>query len=102
MALGDSRSVLQVLTQTEPDEVCNLAGQRSVGLSFSQPVEGIDCIARGRLNLLEAIRFTQRSVPFYHAGSSEFFGETAEPANEETPLSDGLRATRRWIEAATP
>jgi GDPmannose 4,6-dehydratase len=38
-ALNDFRSVLQVLKKTQPDEVYNLAGQTSVGLSFEQPLE---------------------------------------------------------------
>ena len=39
MALNDFRSVLQSLSMAKPDEVYNLAGQSSVGLSFDQPVE---------------------------------------------------------------
>jgi len=38
MALSDFRSVLQELARFQPDEVYNLAGQSSVGLSFEQPV----------------------------------------------------------------
>ena len=38
MSLTDFRSVLQVLNKMQPDEVYNLAGQSSVGLSFEQPV----------------------------------------------------------------
>lgn len=58
MALNDFRSVLQVLTLLcKPDEIYNLAGQSSVGLSFEQPVETLESIATGTLNLLEAIRF---------------------------------------------
>jgi len=57
MALTDFRSVLQVLTKFQPDEVYNLAGQTSVSLSFGQPVETLESIATGTLNLLEAIRF---------------------------------------------
>ncbi len=57
MALNDFRSVLQVLTKIQPDEIYNLAGQSSVGLSFEQPVETLESIATGTLNLLEAIRF---------------------------------------------
>jgi len=41
MALNDFRSVLQVLIKIEPEEIYNLAGQTSVGLSFAQPVETI-------------------------------------------------------------
>ena len=52
-ALNDFRSVLQVLKKTQPDEVYNLAGQTSVGLSFEQPVETLESIAVGTLNILE-------------------------------------------------
>src|SRR5260370_42282774 len=57
VTLTDFRSVLQVLARFEPDEVYNLAGQTSVGLSFQQPVETLESIATGTLNLLTAIRF---------------------------------------------
>lgn len=87
MALNDFRSVLQVLIKTEPDEIYNLAGQTSVGLSFAQPVETLESIATGTLNLLEAIRFTKAPIRFYNAGSSECFGDTGDsPANELTPF----------------
>ena len=45
-----------------PDEIYNLAGQSSVGLSFEQPVESMDSIAGGTLNLLKAIRFVDRPI----------------------------------------
>ena len=87
VSLNDFRSVLQWLTKVQPDEVYNLAGQTSVGLSFQQPVETLESIAVGTLNLLEAIRFTGRSIRFYNAASSECFGDTgSEPANEKTPF----------------
>jgi GDPmannose 4,6-dehydratase len=87
VSLNDFRSVLQVLTKIEPDEVYNLAGQSSVGLSFEQPVETLESIATGTLNLLEAIRFLGKSIKFYNAGSSECFGDTGgEAANESTPF----------------
>jgi len=87
MALNDFRSVLHTLYQVKPDEIYNLAGQSSVGLSFEQPVETLESISVGTLNLLEAIRFTGRQIKFYNAGSSECFGNTgSEPADEETPF----------------
>jgi GDPmannose 4,6-dehydratase len=88
MAHNDFRSVLQALVKLEPDEVYNLAGQSSVGLSFQQPVETLESIATGTLNLLEAIRFIDKPIRFYNAGSSECFGNTGEhgAANEETPF----------------
>ncbi|MBW4643794.1 MAG: GDP-mannose 4,6-dehydratase [Goleter apudmare HA4340-LM2] len=84
MALNDFRSVLQVLTKIQPDEIYNLAGQSSVGLSFEQPVETLESITTGTLNLLEAIRFLGVPIKFYNAGSSECFGDTGETAATET------------------
>ena len=85
MSLNDFRSVLQVITKFEPVEIYNLAGQTSVGLSFSQPVETMESISAGVLNLLEAVRFTNKKIRLYNAGSGEAFGDTGEePANEET------------------
>jgi len=87
VSLIDFRSVLQALMKIEPDEIYNLAGQSSVGLSFQQPVETLESIAQGTLNLLEAIRFTARPIKLYNASSSECFGDTkAEPADEQTPF----------------
>ncbi|MGD1712749.1 GDP-mannose 4,6-dehydratase [Dapis sp. BLCC M172] len=87
MSLNDFRSVLQILTKYQPDEVYNLAGQSSVGLSFQQPVETLESIATGTLNLLEAIRFTGAKIKLYNASSSECFGDTGgQPATEITPF----------------
>lgn len=87
MALNDFRSVLQVLSHVQPDEIYNLAGQSSVGLSFDQPVETLESISVGTLNLLEAIRFMKRPIRLYNAGSSECFGNTGgQPADENTPF----------------
>jgi GDPmannose 4,6-dehydratase len=84
MAVTDFRSVLQVLLRVRPAEVYNLSGQSSVGLSFDQPVETLESVATGTLNLLEAIRFSELPVRFYNAGSGEVYGDTNEiPATEE-------------------
>jgi GDPmannose 4,6-dehydratase len=80
--------VLQVLKKTQPDEVYNLAGQTSVGLSFEQPVETLESIAVGTLNILEAIRFIGEPIKFYNAASSEVFGDiNGAAADESTPFS---------------
>jgi GDPmannose 4,6-dehydratase len=84
MVLTDFRSTLQVLTNVQPDEVYNLSGQSSVGLSFQQPVETMVSITMGCLNLLEAIRFLGRPIRLYNASSSECFGDTAGLAADET------------------
>lgn len=83
----DFRSVLQVISKVEPDEIYNLAGQTSVGLSFDQPVETLESIATGTLNFLEVIRFIGAPIKFYNAGSSECFGDIGDaPADENTPF----------------
>jgi len=71
MALNDFRSVLQTIKKVDPDEIYNLAGQSSVGLSFEQPVETLESITIGTLNLLETIRFMERPIRLYNACSSE-------------------------------
>lgn len=87
ISLNDFRSVIQALAKIKPDEIYNLAGQSSVGLSFELPVETLESIASAALNLLEAIRFIGRPIRLYNAGSSECFGDTrGEPADENTPF----------------
>ena len=54
MAINDFRSVIQVIVKAQPDEIYNLAGQTSVGLSFEQPVETLESIAFGTLNILSS------------------------------------------------
>ncbi len=84
MAINDFRSVLQVISEVEPDEVYNLAGQTSVGLSFAQPVETMESISGGTLNLLEAIRFYGKPIKLYNASSSECYGDTGSSCADET------------------
>jgi GDPmannose 4,6-dehydratase len=88
VSLNDFRSVLQTLKKYKPDEIYNLAGQSSVGLSFDQPVETYESISIAVLNLLEAIRFLDLPIRIYNASSSECFGNTnGEPATEKTPFT---------------
>jgi GDPmannose 4,6-dehydratase len=102
MVPTDFRSVAQVLMAHKPDEIYNLAGQSSVGLSFEQPVETLESIAFGTLNLLEAVRLFGLRARFYNACSSECFGETKGlPADENTPFYPRspygvAKATSHW------
>jgi GDPmannose 4,6-dehydratase len=102
MSLVDFRSVVQTIKNSEPDEIYNLAGQTSVGLSFEQPVETLESITVGTLNLLESIRFYNTSIKFYNAGSSECYGNTPEPATELTPFNPrspyaAAKSAAHWI-----
>jgi GDPmannose 4,6-dehydratase len=85
MVTSDFRSVLTALQKAEADEIYNLAGQTSVGMSFAYPVETFESILIGTMNLLECIRLLKHPVKFYNAGSSEVFGNTLQPAIETTP-----------------
>lgn len=105
-SLRDFREVLQLVSNVQPDEVYNLAGQTSVGLSFSQPIEAIESIAQATLILLEVVRFLKAPVRVYNASSSESFGETppGEAASEETPFMPRspyatAKATAHWTTA---
>jgi GDPmannose 4,6-dehydratase len=88
MAPNDFKSTLTAISKARPDEIYHLAGQTSVGLSFEQPSETIESITIGTLNILEALRFLGMPAKFYHASSSECFGDTSGlPADEHTPFN---------------
>ena len=103
VSINDFRSVFNAIQSCDPDEIYNLAGQTSVGLSFEQPVEAIESIAIGTLNILEVIRVLGKSVRFYNAGSSECFGDTGTtPASENTPFAPRspyavAKSTAKWL-----
>lgn len=84
--LGDSHSLMRLIKDIEPDEVYNLAAQSHVRASFDQPVHTGDVTGLGAMRLLEAIREHDRSIKFYQASSSELYGSTAPPQNENTPF----------------
>ena len=103
VSINDFRSVFNAIQSFNPDEIYNLAGQTSVGLSFDQPVEAIESIAIGTLNILEVIRLQNRLIRFYNAGSSECFGDTGDTAaNERTPFAPRspyavAKSTAKWL-----
>ncbi len=103
VSINDFRSVFNAIQTADPDEIYNLAGQTSVGLSFEQPVEAIESIAIGTLNILEVIRLLGKPVRFYNAGSSECFGDTGTvPAHENTPFAPRspyavAKSTAKWL-----
>jgi GDPmannose 4,6-dehydratase len=94
---------LNVVQRHKPDEIYNLAGQTSVGLSFDQPVEAMESITLGTLNMLEVMRFVGQPIRFYNAGSSECFGDTGlELATEDTSFQPRspyavAKASAHWL-----
>jgi GDPmannose 4,6-dehydratase len=87
-SLLDFRNLLQIVSRIEPDEIYNLSGQSSVGLSFSQPLESMESIALATLQILEVIRHLGAPIRYYSASSSECFGdlEPGTAADESTPF----------------
>jgi GDPmannose 4,6-dehydratase len=85
--LLDTTSLRQVLEQSQPDEVFNLAAQSFVPTSWLQPVLTAEFTAVGVTRLLEAIRSVCPKARFYQASSSEMFGKVLEtPQRETTPF----------------
>ena len=85
--LTDLGSSISLIQKAQPDEIYNLAAQSFVGVSFDQPSTTAQITGIGALNLLEAIRLTNKKIRFYQASTSEMFGKVqAVPQVEETPF----------------
>jgi len=84
--LTDGSRLVTLLNEIQPDEVYNLAAQSHVRVSFDEPEYTGDVTGLGTVRLLEAIRSAGVHPRFYQASSSEMFGATPPPQNEETPF----------------
>lgn len=83
--LSDGTTLRRVFSNTRPSEVYHLAGQSHVGLSFEIPESTCEEAGMATLRLLEIARDQPQPVKFYHASSSEIFGNAAEaPQTEDT------------------
>ena len=83
--LLDQSSLMDVITDSQPDEIYNLASQSYVPLSWTQPALTAEYTALGVSRLLESIRRCKPDVRFYQASSSEVFGQPDEsPQTERT------------------
>ena len=84
--LTDGSRLVTLLSEINPDEVYNLAAQSHVRVSFDEPEYTADTTGLGAIRLLEAIRQTASHCRYYQASSSEMFGASAPPQNEDTPF----------------
>jgi GDPmannose 4,6-dehydratase len=82
MVDGSRMSVL--LSEIRPDEVYHLASQSHVRVSFDEPEYTANATGLGTIRLLEAIRQARLDCRFYQASTSEMFGSSAPPQNEDT------------------
>ena len=88
--LADGTGLRRVINEVQPDEFYNLGAQSHVKVSFDQPEYTADIVYTGTLRLLEALRdyieVSGKAVRIYQAGSSEMFGASPPPQNEQTPF----------------
>jgi GDPmannose 4,6-dehydratase len=83
----DLESLKQIIDRVCPDEIYNLSGQSSVGMSFSNPAESHQSITLATHYLLEVVRTFHKEIRLFNASSSECFGNTFLPATENSPLN---------------
>ncbi|GAA0606233.1 GDP-mannose 4,6-dehydratase [Kribbella sandramycini] len=84
--LTDGSRLVTLLASIRPVEVYHLAAQSHVRVSFDEPEYTGDTTGMGTTRLLEAIRMVGLDCRFYQASSSEMFGATPPPQNEDTPF----------------
>jgi GDPmannose 4,6-dehydratase len=84
--LTDGSRLVTLLASIQPAEVYHLAAQSHVRVSFDEPEYTGDTTGMGTTRLLEAIRMIGLDCRFYQASSSEMFGATPPPQNEDTPF----------------
>lgn len=84
--LGDGSRLVTLLAEIAPHEVYNLAAQSHVRVSFDEPEHTADTTGTGSVRLLEAVRLAGVETRYYQASSSELYGATPPPQDEETPF----------------
>ena len=84
--LSDAGQLTNLIYNIQPDEIYNLAAQSHVRVSFDLPEYTGDITALGTTRFLEAIRKSGVDTKFYQASSSEMFGNSPPPQNENTPF----------------
>lgn len=84
--LSDGARLVTLMSEINPDEVYNLAAQSHVRVSFDEPEHTADTTGTGTIRLLEAVRLSGIQTKYYQASTSELYGATPPPQNEETPF----------------
>jgi GDPmannose 4,6-dehydratase len=82
--LTDGVGLTNLIREVQPTEIYNLAAQSHVMVSFTMPQYTSQVDAVGTVAILEAIRATKRDIRFYQASTSELYGSTPPPQNEES------------------
>jgi GDPmannose 4,6-dehydratase len=82
--LTDGVCLTNLVRDIQPTEIYNLAAQSHVMVSFTMPQYTAQVDAVGTVALLEAIRASKLDIKFYQASTSELYGSTPPPQNEES------------------
>ena len=82
--LIDGVGLTNLVREIAPTEVYNLGAQSHVQVSFTMPQYTGQVDAVGAVGLLEAIRSAEIDTRFYQASTSELFGSTPPPQNEDS------------------
>ena len=92
--MTDLASLIRVISDSQPDEIYNLAAQSHVRISFDQPIYTANTVAIGTLNLLEAVRLIKKDARIYQASSSEMFGNNID--------RDGFQRESTFLQPVSP
>lgn len=84
--MTDTGNLEKLINQIKPDEIYHLAAMSHVRVSFDMPEYTVNTDGLGTLRLLEAIKNSGLPIKFYMAASSEMFGSSPPPQNENTPF----------------
>ncbi|MEZ5076285.1 MAG: GDP-mannose 4,6-dehydratase [Solirubrobacterales bacterium] len=84
--LTDPVALTRLIYELQPHEIYNLGAQSHVRVSFDIPEYTFEVTGGGTLRLLEAIRESEVQTRFYQASSSEIFGSSPPPQDEQTPF----------------
>jgi GDPmannose 4,6-dehydratase len=85
--LSDSLSIVKLIYEIDPNEIYNLAAMSHVKVSFDVPKYSRDIVGLGALEIYEACHILKSKAKIYNAASSEMFGSTPPPQNENSPFN---------------
>lgn len=84
--ITDASSMFRIVQRCRPHEIYNLAAQSHVGTSFEQPIATVNIDTLGVVNILEAVKTLSFSCRIFQASTSELWGDSPPPQNEETVM----------------
>jgi len=84
--ITDATSMFRIIQRSKPHEIYNLAAMSHVGTSFEQPIATLNINTMGVFNILEAVKTLGYSTRIFQASTSELWGDSPPPQDEETVM----------------